>query len=121
MVDTLTTVIQMASLGLAVWCLVSSVRGQPMLVPHLVGIAVLEVLLIVQLVVSITLLVRGPGPEQTATFVSYLITALLTPLACAAWGFVERSRWGPAVIAFACLILPVLMVRLDQIWNQPLA
>ncbi|TDQ49985.1 hypothetical protein [Actinorugispora endophytica] len=117
MVDALTTTIQTASLVLAVWCLVSSFRGKPMLVPHLVGIAVLEVLLLVQLVVSITLMADGHRPADTPTFVSYLATAVLAPVACAVWGFTERSRWGPAVIAFACLVLPVLMVRLEQIWN----
>ncbi|GAA3978955.1 hypothetical protein FOF52_19515 [Thermobifida alba] len=121
MVDLWTTVVQLASLALAVWCGISAFRGQPMLVPHLVGIAVLEVLLLVQLVLSIVLLVRGPQPSDTVTFVSYLVTLVLVPPACAVWGFMERSKWGPAVIAFACLVLPVLMVRLEQIWNAPVA
>ncbi|NYE45335.1 hypothetical protein HDA32_000455 [Spinactinospora alkalitolerans] len=121
MVDGLTTTIQTASLIMAVWSLISTLRGQPMVVPHLVGMAVLELLLIAQAVVSTTLLVGGARPAETATFVSYLATVVLIPPACAVWGFMERSRWGPAVIAFACLILPVMMVRLEQIWDPGLA
>ncbi|KUP97624.1 hypothetical protein [Thermobifida cellulosilytica] len=117
MVDGWTTVVQMASLALAVWCGISAFRNRPMLVPHLIGIAVLEVLLLVQLVLSIVLLVEGPRPPDTVTFVSYLVTLVLVPPACAVWGLMERSKWGPAVIAFACLVIPVLMVRLEQLWN----
>ncbi|RCV54779.1 hypothetical protein [Marinitenerispora sediminis] len=117
MVDGLTTTIEIASLALAVWCLVSTVRDQPMVVPHLVAIAVLELLLIGQAVVSTVLMVGGERPAETITFVGYLATVVLIPPACAVWGFMERSRWGPAVIAFACLILPVMMVRLEQIWD----
>lgn len=120
MVETLTMTIQMVSLGMAAWCLVSTFRDRPMVVPHLVGIGVLWLLLIAQAVVSTVLMAGGDRPEQTAMFVSYLATIVLLPPACAMWGFVERSRWGPAVIAFACLILPVLMVRLEQLWEPAL-
>ncbi|GAA4907046.1 hypothetical protein [Streptomonospora salina] len=117
MVEALTTTIQTASLILAGWCLVSTFRDRPMLVPHLVAVGVLWLLVIAQAVVSAVLMSGGEGPAQTLMFVSYLVFIVLIPPACAVWGFVERSRWGPAVIAFACLILPVMLVRLEQIWN----
>ncbi|MBV2363817.1 hypothetical protein ACFPZ0_17765 [Streptomonospora nanhaiensis] len=117
MVEGLTTTIQLASLVMAGWCLISVFRDQPMVVPHLVGMAVLWLLLIGQGVVSTVLMAGGERPGEFIVFVSYLITVVLVPPACAVWGFMERSRWGPAVIAFACLILPVMMVRLEQLWN----
>ncbi|GAA3751435.1 hypothetical protein [Salinactinospora qingdaonensis] len=121
MVEALTTTIEIASLLLAGWCLVSTVRDRSMGVGHLVAMALLELLLIGQVVVSTVLMVGGERPEETITFIAYLATVVLIPPACALWGLLERSRWGPAVIAFACLILPVMMVRLDQIWNPALA
>ncbi|MFV2196262.1 hypothetical protein [Nocardiopsis sp. LOL_012] len=117
MVDWLTMTIQMASLAMAGWCLVSTFRDQPMLVPHLVGMGLLWLLVIGQGVVSTVALIGGEGPEETVMYVSYLATVVLLPPACAVWGFMERSKWGSAVIAFACLVLPVLMVRLEQLWN----
>ncbi|KIH97588.1 membrane protein [Streptomonospora alba] len=117
MVEALTTTIQAASLILAGWCLVSTFRDQPMVVPHLVAAGVLWLLVIAQAVVSGVPMARGEGPAETLIFISYLATVVLIPPACAVWGFIERSRWGPAVIAFACLILPVMMVRLEQIWD----
>lgn len=120
MVKGLTITIEMVSLALALWCLVSTFRDRPMVVPHLVGMAVLELLLIAQVVVSTTMLVGGARPAETVTFIAYLSTIALIPPACVLWGFMERSRWGPAVIAFACLILPVMMVRLEQLWSPGL-
>ncbi|MFD0775336.1 hypothetical protein ACFQZ2_15485 [Streptomonospora algeriensis] len=117
MVEALTTTIQVASLILAGWCLISTFRDQPMVVPHLVAAGVLWLLVIAQAVVSGVLMARGEGPAELAVFISYLVTIVLIPPACAVWGFIERSRWGPAAIAFACVVLPVMMVRLEQIWD----
>ncbi|WP_046468887.1 hypothetical protein [Allosalinactinospora lopnorensis] len=121
MIDGLTTTIQLASLAMAVWCLISAFRGQPMFVPHLIGIGVLWLLLLGQGVVSGLLMANGEQPAERVVFIGYLATVILLPPACAVWGFMERSRWGPAVIAFACFILPVLMVRLEQTWSPALA
>ncbi|WP_017626905.1 hypothetical protein [Nocardiopsis chromatogenes] len=119
MVEGLTSTIQLVSLAMAVWCMVSAFRDRPMVVPHLVGMGVLWLLTIAQAVVSTVVWAGGDPPAEPATLVGYLATVVLLPPACAVWGFMERSRWGPAVISVACFILPVLMVRLDQIWNPP--
>ena len=117
MVDWLTMTIQMVSLAMAGRCLVSTFRDQPMVVPHLVGMGVLWLLVLGQVAAATVTVVGGDRPAETAMFVSYLATVALLPPACAVWGFMERSKWGPAVIAFACLILPVLFVRLEQLWS----
>ncbi|GAB3737880.1 cyclin family protein [Nocardiopsis nanhaiensis] len=117
MVDWLTMAIQMVSLGMAVWCLISTFRDQPMLIPHLVGMTVLWLLVLAQVAATIVAMGGGERPDEMVMFVSYLATVALLPPACAAWGFMERSKWGPAVIAFACLILPVLLVRIEQLWS----
>ena len=117
MADWLTMTIQMVSLAVAVWCLISTFRDQPMLVPHLIGMAVLWLLVLGQVVLATITLVGGERPEDVVMLISYLATIALLPPACAVWGFMERSKWGPAVISFACFILPVLLVRIEQIWS----
>lgn len=117
MVEGLTTTIHIVSLVMAGWCLVSTFRDQPMVVPHLAGMAVLWLILLGQAVTSTVLIVGGARPAEPVVFVSYLATVVLLPPACAVWGLMDRSRWGPAVIAVACLVLPVLMVRLEQLWG----
>ncbi|MDS1269871.1 hypothetical protein RIF23_06130 [Lipingzhangella sp. LS1_29] len=117
MVDWLSITIVVVSVAVAVWTLIATVRDQPMLVPHLAGLALLELLLLVQLGVSITLMLGGQTPEQNAVFIGYLASVVLIPPAAAVWGLTERSRWGPAVIAFSGVVLIALVLRLDQIWT----
>lgn len=117
MVDWLSMMIQMVSLGVAVWCLTSFFRDRPMLVPHLVGMGVLWLLVLGQVGATVAAMVGGERPDEFAMFVSYLATIALMPPACAVWGFMERSKWGPAVISFACFVLPVLLVRIEQLWS----
>ncbi|MEU3306786.1 hypothetical protein ACWGSK_18625 [Nocardiopsis sp. NPDC055551] len=117
MVDWLTMLIQMVSLAMAVWCLVSTFRDQPMLVPHLVGMGVLWLLVLGQVGAMVFAMIGGDRPDDLAMVISYLATVALLPPASAVWGFMERSKWGPAVIAFTCLILPVLLVRIEQLWS----
>jgi hypothetical protein len=113
----LTYTIITASLLLAAWLGFSSFRGHPMYVPHLVGLGIVQLLVIGQAVVSGVLMVQGERPEQFAVFLGYLATVVLIPLAAALWGLMERSRWGPAVIAAALVVLPALMVRLQDTWG----
>jgi hypothetical protein len=41
---------------------------------------------------------------------------LILPLA-GFWALAERTRWGPAVMVIGCLTVPVLIIRLGQVWN----
>ena len=61
-------------------------------------------------------LAGGEHPAGLATLIGYLIAMPLVPVIAGFWGALERSRWGPAVIAVAGLVAAVLMVRLHEIW-----
>jgi hypothetical protein len=113
----LTYTIITASLLLAAWLGFAAFRDHPMYVPHLVGLGVVQLLLIGQVVVSSVLLAQGERPEQIAVILGYLATVVLIPLAAALWGLMERSRWGPVVIAAALVVLPALMLRLQDTWG----
>jgi hypothetical protein len=83
----------------------------------LAGLLILEILLLVLVgLVAAKLAGGGRPPGGTATLIGYLIAMPLVPLLAGFWGAVERSRWGPAVIAVAGLAAAVLMVRLHEIW-----
>lgn len=81
------------------------------------ALLVLEILLLV-LVGMIAAKLAGGGrpPGGVATLIGYLVAMPVVPLLAGAWGAMERSRWGPAVIAVAGLVAAVLMVRLHEIW-----
>ena len=110
------TTIIVAGLALAAYALLTTARNRRMGVGLLAALAILEILLLVEVGVIVARLAGGQRPSGLATLVGYLIAMPLVPAAAAFWGLLERSRWGPAVIAVAGLVAPVLMVRLHQIW-----
>ncbi|HLI40418.1 MAG TPA: hypothetical protein VKV35_02075 [Streptosporangiaceae bacterium] len=110
------TTIIVAGLALAGYALLATARDRRMGVGLLAALAVVEVLLLVQVGIVVARLAAGGRPAGLATLIGYLIAMPLVPVAAALWGLLERSRWGPAVIAVAGLVAAVLMVRLHQIW-----
>ena len=110
------TTIIIAGLALAGYALVMTARNRRMTVPLLAAVGVLEVLLLVLVGLIVARLAGGERPAGLATLIGYLIATPLVPVAAAFWGLMERSRWGPAVIAVAGVVAAVLMVRLHEIW-----
>lgn len=83
--------------------------------------ALVELLLIGQLVVAIA----APAFGNTATgsvpeFYTYLISAIVLPVAGGFWALVERSRWSTVVLGVVCLAIAVMLYRMEQIWTVQL-
>jgi hypothetical protein len=110
------TTIIVAGLALASYALLMTALNRRMGAGLLGALAVLEVLLLVLVAIIVARLASGGRPAGLATLIGYLIATPLVPLAAGFWGALERSRWGPAVIAVAGLAAAVLMVRLHEIW-----
>jgi hypothetical protein len=110
------TTIIVAGLALAGYALLMTARNRRMSVPLLAALGVLEILLLVEDGLIVAKLAGGQRPTGLATLIGYLIAMPIVPAVAAFWGLLERSRWGPAVIAVAGLVAAVLMVRLHQIW-----
>jgi hypothetical protein len=110
------TTIIVVGLLLAGYALLTTARNRRMDIGLLVVLGVLEILLLVEVGLVVARLAGGGRPAQLATLIGYLVAMPLIPLAAAFWGALERSRWGPAVIAVAGLVAAVLMARLHQIW-----
>jgi hypothetical protein len=110
------TTIIVAGLALAGYALLMTALNRRMSVILLAALGVLEILLLVEVGLVVARLAGGGRPASLPTLIGYLIAMPLVPLIAACWGLMERSRWGPAVIAVAGLVAAVLMVRLHQIW-----
>ena len=110
------TIIIVAGLALAVWSLLMTALNRRMGLSLLIALGVLEILLLVEVGIIVARLAGGAHPAGLATLIGYLIAMPLVPVAAGFWGLMERSRWGPAVIAVAGLVAAVLMVRLHEIW-----
>lgn len=80
--------------------------------------ALVEVLLIVQLVVAVIAPLVGNAPSGSVLeFWVYLISAILLPVAAGFWALVERSKWSTVILGVACLSVAVMVYRMLQIWT----
>jgi len=112
----LPTTIIVAGLALAGCALLMTALNRRMGGGLLAALGVLEILLLVLVGMIVAKLADGGRPASLPTLIGYLIATPLVPLIAGLWGAMERSRWGPAVIAVAGLVSAVLMVRLHEIW-----
>jgi hypothetical protein len=80
--------------------------------------ALVEVMLVAQLVITIVAPFTGNNPTGSLLeFYIYLIVAILLPLIAGFWALVERDRWSTVVLGVACLAIAVMVVRMDIIWT----
>ena len=110
------TAIIVVGLALAGYALLMTALNRRTGLGLLAVLGVLEILLLVLVGMIVARLVGGGRPAGLATLIGYLIAMPFVPVAAGLWGAMERSRWGPAVIAVAGLSAAVLMVRLHEIW-----
>jgi hypothetical protein len=110
------TTIIVVGLALAGYASLTTARNRRMGITLLAGLGILEILLLVEIGIIVAKLVGGGRPASLPTLIGYLIATPLVPLVAGVWGAMERSRWGPAVIALAGLVAAVLVVRLHEIW-----
>jgi hypothetical protein len=110
------TTIIVAGLALAGYALLMTALNRRMSVILLGALGVVEILLLVEVGLIVARLASGKHPASLPTLIGYLIAMPLVPVAAGFWGLMERTRWGPAVVAVAGLVAAILMVRLHQIW-----
>lgn len=80
--------------------------------------ALVELLLVVQLAVSLGV-VLGGGRAQVSTweYFGYLLVALIVPAGGAIWALVERSKWSTLVLGASVLTVSVMLVRMWSLWS----
>jgi hypothetical protein len=101
-------------------CLVVGFIGRPPNDLTLGAVALVELLLVAQLVVTIVAPIVGNEPSGSlGEFYLYLISALLLPAAGGFWALVERTRWSTVVLGVVGLAIAVMTYRMGQIWFVP--
>ncbi|WFE52042.1 hypothetical protein O7617_17675 [Micromonospora sp. WMMD1155] len=105
------------SLLVAVWALVVAVRRRPPDRVQFVGLAVLEVSLLVLGVPALVAVGGGDRPGEPGAFFGYLVTLVCLPPLAWVLARMEPTRWGSAIVCAVCLVTPVVVVRLQQTWE----
>jgi hypothetical protein len=111
----LSVVTIVVALVLAAWFLLRSALNRPPTRLDLIASGVLGALVAVLCIVAVVGLFGDTRPQEVATFVGYLITAVAFMPTAAVLARMEPTRWGSLILGVAALVMPVLVLRLQQI------
>ena len=104
------------------FCLVAGLAGRRPSDWTVGSLALLELLLVAQIVVAIVAPLVGNQPTGSLLeFWVYLVSAVLLPFAAVAWALLERSRWSTVIMGIAALSIAVMVWRMYVIWTVQVA
>ena len=103
-------------------CIIAGLAGRRPSDLTVGSLALLELMLIAQVVVAIIAPFVGNPPTGSALeFWVYLVSAALLPVAGAAWALLERSRWSTVIMGIAAAAVAVMVWRMHIIWTVQIA
>ncbi|WP_431807106.1 hypothetical protein [Microbacterium paraoxydans] len=117
------TIVQIAvAIAAGVFCLVAGFAGRRPSDFSVGALAIVEVLLIVQVVTAIVAPLAGNPPTgDLLEYWVYLVSAALLPVGAVLWALMERSRWSTVVLGVAALAIAVMLWRMQAIWTIQVA
>jgi hypothetical protein len=117
MIEWFTTVQVIVAAVAGVLCIVLGFAGRVPGDVSMGALALVEVLLVAQLIVTIVAPALGNEPSGSLPeFYIYLISALILPLAGGFWALIERNKWSTVILGGVCLAIAVMVYRMGQIW-----
>lgn len=117
MIGALNLGIIIASLLVAAWAGFAGFRGRAPDRAQFAGLVVLQIGVLAMSVIAVVALFGGARPAELETFAGYLVTMVCWPAVAFVLGRMEPTKWGSVTIAVGCLVIPVLVLRLEQIWG----
>ncbi|MBW9119212.1 hypothetical protein JNB63_03820 [Microbacterium trichothecenolyticum] len=105
-----------------VFCVIAGLAGRRPSDWTVGSLALVELLLLVQVVIAIIAPFAGNPPSGSLLeFWVYLVSAVLLPFAAVAWALLERSRWSTVIMGIAALSIAVMVWRMYVIWTVQVA
>lgn len=117
------TLIQIAvAVAAAVFCLVLGLVGRRPSDYSVGALALVELLLVVQVIVAIAAPFAGNPPTgDLLEFWVYLVSAVLLPIGAVLWALMERSRWSTVILGVAAVAVAIMVWRMHVIWTVQVA
>ena len=117
---TLVQVVVAAAAG--VFCVALGLAGRRPSDYSVGSLALVELLLVVQVVVAIVApLVGNPPTGDLFEYWVYLVSAVLLPIGAVLWALMERSRWSTVILGVAGLAVAIMVWRMYAIWTIQVA
>ncbi|GAA4659040.1 hypothetical protein [Kineococcus glutinatus] len=117
MTAALVTTVSALALLVAAWTGLTAARDRRVGRAHLVGLAVVEAVLLVLVVVLAADALDGTRPVELVTSLAYLALSPFVLPAAALWSLADRSRYSTLVLTVACLGLAVVAYRMLLLWQ----
>ena len=111
------TAVTVAGLLCAAWCLVPVLRDRAVDASHWSALAIVQALVAAEVVAAAVHLVRGAHPHQYVTFIGYVIALFLVLPLAVLLARLEPTRWGALIVTVGALVVPVLILRVNQLWS----
>lgn len=117
------TILQVSvAVAAGAFCLVLGVVGRRPSDYSVGALALVELLLIVQVVAAIVAPFAGNPPTgDLLEYWVYLVSAVLLPIGAVLWALMERSRWSTVILGVAVLAVAVMVWRMHVIWTVQVA
>ena len=111
-----------AAVAAGLVCIVAGLAGRRPSDLTVGSLALVELLLIAQIVIAIVAPFAGNPPTGSLLeFWVYLVSAALLPPAAVFWALLERSRWSTVIMGVAALAVAVMVWRMQVIWTIQVA
>ncbi|MFS0852365.1 hypothetical protein [Microbacterium sp. 179-I 3D4 NHS] len=117
------TILQIVvALAAGLFCLIAGFAGRRPSDYSVGALALVEALLLAQVVVAIIApLVGNPPTGDLLEYWVYLVSAALLPIGAVLWALMERSRWSTVILGVAAVAIAVMMWRMQVIWTIQVA
>ncbi|GAA2928166.1 hypothetical protein GCM10010458_08080 [Microbacterium luteolum] len=117
------TIVQIVvAVAAGAFCLVAGLAGRRPSDLSVGALALVELLLVVQVVVAIAAPFAGNPPTgDLLEYWVYLVSAVLLPIGAVLWALMERSRWSTVILGVAALAIAIMLWRMQVIWTVQIA
>lgn len=117
------TIVQVAvAVAAGLFCLIVGLAGRRPSDWSVGALALVELLLVVQVVAAIVAPFAGNPPTgDLLEYWVYLVSAVLLPIGAVLWALMERSRWSTVILGVAALAVAVMVWRMHVIWTVQIA
>ncbi|MFB4348399.1 hypothetical protein [Microbacterium sp. CR_7] len=117
------TIVQIVAAAAAgVFCVALGLAGRRPSDYSVGSLALVELLLLVQVVVAIVApFVGNPPTGDLLEYWVYLVSAVLLPIGAVLWALMERSRWSTVILGVAGIAVAIMVWRMYAIWTIQVA